>query len=142
MDALYCLRDMLHTELDNVVNSSQGNIPLDIVDKITHSLKSVETIIAMKEGSEYKNNSYANNSYNSYSNGSYGNQSYGGYMPASYANAGRNYNNRYNNYRMGRSYGNGKEEMMNELHEMMNEAKSEQEKQAFQQFINQMQNMQ
>jgi len=141
MDALYCLRDMLHTELENVVNSSQGNIPLDIVDKITHSLKSVETIIAMKEGNEYKNNNYANNNYNSYSNGSYGNQSYGGYMPASYANAGRNYNNRYNNYRMGRSYGNGKEEMMNELHEMMNEAKSEQEKQAFQQFINQMQNM-
>ena len=61
MDALYCLRDMLHTELDNVVNSSQGNIPLDIVDKITHSLKSVETIIAMKEGNEYKNNNYANN---------------------------------------------------------------------------------
>ncbi len=142
MDALYCLRDMLHTELENVVNSSQGNIPLDIVDKITHSLKSVETIIAMKEGNEYKNNNYANNNYNSYSNGGYGNQSYGGYMPASYANAGRNYNNRYNNYRMNRSYGNGKEEMMNELHEMMNEAKSEQEKQAFQQFINQMQNMQ
>ena len=141
MDALYCLRDMLHTELDNVVNSSQGNIPLDIVDKITHSLKSVETIIAMKEGNEYKNNNYANNNYNSYSNGSYGNQSYGGYMPTSYTNAGRNYNNRYNNYRMGRSYGNGKEDMMNELHEMMNEAKSEQEKQAFQQFINQMQNM-
>ena len=144
MDALYCLRDMLHTELENVVNSSQGNIPLDIVDKITHSLKSVETIIAMKEGNEYKNNNYANNGYNSYSNGSnssYGNQSYGGYMPTSYANAGRNYNNRYSNYRMGRSYGNGKEDMMNELHEMMNEAKSEQEKQAFQQFINQMQNM-
>ncbi len=32
---------------------------------------------------------------------------------------------------MSRSYGNGKEEMMNELHEMMNEAKSKQEKQAF-----------
>lgn len=136
MDALYCLRDMLNAELDNVVAGYQGNIPLDIVDKITHSLKSVETIIAMKEGNEYKDNSYANGSYNSY-----GNQSYGGYKPSSYANAGRNYNNRYNNYRMSRSYGNGKEEMMSELHEMMNEAKSEQEKQAFQQFINQMQNM-
>ena len=50
MDALYCLRDMLCTELDNVVANSQGNIPLDVVDKITHSLKSIETIIAMKEG--------------------------------------------------------------------------------------------
>lgn len=142
MDALYCLRDMLNTELDNVVANSQGNIPLDVVDKITHSLKSIETIIAMKEGSSAKYN--YNNYNNSYTDGgnSYGNQSYGGYMPASYANAGRNYNNRYNNYRMNRSYGNGKEEMMNELHEMMNEAKSEQEKQAFQQFINQMQNMQ
>ena len=125
MDALYCLRDMLCTELDNVVANSQGNIPLDVVDKITHSLKSIETIIAMKEGSSAKYN------YNNYNN-----------SQMAYANAGRNYNMRYDNYRMGRSYSGGKEEVMDELHEMMHNAKSEQEKQAFQQFINQMQNMQ
>ena len=142
MDALYCLRDMLCTELDNVVANSQGNIPLDVVDKITHSLKSIETIIAMKEGSSTKYN--YNNYNNSYTDGgnSYGNNSYGGYRPMAYANAGRNYNMRYDNYRMGRSYSGGKEEVMDELHEMMHNAKSEQEKQAFQQFINQMQNMQ
>lgn len=84
----------------------------------------------MKEGSNnYKNNNYGNSygNYNSYG----GNNSYAG-------NYGRrNYNRSY----MNRSYGDSKEEMMSELHEMMNEAKSDQERQAFQQFINQMQNM-
>lgn len=84
----------------------------------------------MKEGSNnYKNNNYGNSygNYNSYG----GNNSYAG-------NYGRrNYNRGY----MNRSYGDSKEEMMSELHEMMNEAKSDQERQAFQQFINQMQNM-
>lgn len=129
MNALYNLRDMLCGELENIVSNSQGNIPLDIVDKVTHSLKSVETIIAMKEGSNNNNNSYGNSyrNYNSYG----GNNSYAG-------NYGRrNYNRSY----MNRSYGDSKEEMMSELHEMMNEAKSDQERQAFQQFINQMQNM-
>lgn len=130
MNALYNLRDMLCGELENIVSNSQGNIPLDIVDKVTHSLKSIETIVAMKEGSNnYKNNNYGNSygNYNSYG----GNNSYAG-------NYGRrNYNRSY----MNRSYGDSKEEMMSELHEMMNEAKSDQERQAFQQFINQMQNM-
>lgn len=134
MNALYSLRDMLCNELDGIVSNSQGNIPLDIIDKVTHSLKSVEAIIAMKEGS---NNSYANgnsyggnnsyNSYNSYGGNSYSNGSYGR----------RSYGRSY----MNRSYGDSKEEMMSELREMMNEAKSDQERQAFQQFINQMQNM-
>lgn len=129
MNALYNLRDMLCGELENIVSNSQGNVPLDIVDKVTHSLKSIETIIAMKEGSNNynNNNSYGYRNYNSYG----GNNSYAG-------NYGRrNYNNNY----MNRSYGDSKEEMMTELHEMMNNAKSEQERQAFQQFINQMQTM-
>ena len=46
-----------------------------------------------------------------------------------------------NGYRFNRSYADSKEEMIGELHETTNEAKSEQERQAFQQFINQLQNM-
>lgn len=133
MRALYELRDILCDELDKIVSNGQNNnMPLDIVDKITHSLKSIETIIAMKEGS---NNSYGNNSYGG---NSYGNNSYNSYGRNNYGSYGRGYNM---NYRSNRSYGDNKEEMMGELHQMMNEAKSEQERQAFQQFINQMQNM-
>ena len=127
MNALYVLRDMLCNELEGIVSSNQGNIPLDIVDKVTHSLKSVETIIAMKEGTgKYNYNDYKSNYNNSY-----------GRNTGSYGYNKMNYNRNY----MGRSYGDSKEEMMSELHEMMNNAKSEQERQAFQQFINQMQNM-
>lgn len=128
MNALYNLRDMLCGELENIVSNSQGNIPLDIVDKVTHSLKSVETIIAMKEG----NSSHTNNYKSNYSYGNYGGNSYNN---GSYGRMG------YNRNYMNRSYGDNKEEMMAELHEMMNGAKSEQERQAFQQFINQMQAM-
>lgn len=138
MNALYTLRDMLCGELENVVSNSQGNIPLDIIDKITHSLKSVETIIAMKEKNSYDNNGYNTRSYN---NGSYANNSYrnNSYRNNNYANNGSYMGG--NGYRSNRSYADSKEEMMGELHEMMNEAKSEQERQAFQQFINQLQNM-
>lgn len=44
------LRDMLCEELDNI--AEQGDITtgsLDIIDKLTHSIKSIDTIMAMEE---------------------------------------------------------------------------------------------
>ena len=49
------LRDMLCDELDNI--TAQGEITtgsLDIIDKLTHSIKSIDTIMAMEE-SGYSN---------------------------------------------------------------------------------------
>ena len=44
------LRDMLCDELDNM--TEQGELTtgsLDIIDKLTHSIKSIDTILAMEE---------------------------------------------------------------------------------------------
>ena len=63
------LREMLCDELENVADEGQittGN--LEIIDKLTHSIKSIDTIMAMEE-SGYSGRGYSRN-------GSYG-RSYG-----------------------------------------------------------------
>lgn len=60
MKKMYELRDMLCEELDNI--TEQGEITtgtLDIINKLTHSIKSIDTIIAMEEASyENRDGSY------------------------------------------------------------------------------------
>ena len=137
MNAIYDLRDMLCEELEQVM-SKNTNMNLDQIDKLTHALKSVETIIAMKEGgystTVNRDRYYDDNSYfsgNSYRNGRYG---------------GMRYNENYNSYRMnGRGSGysrkDGKEEMIANLHEMLNDASSPKEKDAIHQCIEKLQNI-
>lgn len=132
MNAIYDLKDMLCEELEQMVNN--GNINLDTIDKLTHTLKSVETIIAMKEGgystSVMPNNSRYYEDSNSYRNG---------------RNGGISYNENYNSYRMNRrnsgySRADGKEEMIANLREMMEESTGEQ-KNALRHCMEQLQNM-
>lgn len=57
MDTLKQVRRMLDSELDNI--SKQNKVTqgfLDTVDKLTHAMKSIDTIIAMKEseGGSYR----------------------------------------------------------------------------------------
>lgn len=137
MNAIYDLRDMLCDELEQVMTKST-NMNLDQIDKLTHALKSVETIIAMKEGgystTVNSNRYYDDNSYyggNSYRNG---------------RNGGMRYNEHYNSYRMsnrgsGYSRNDGKEEMIANLHDMLNDASSAKEKDAIHQCIEKLQNM-
>lgn len=76
---LYELREMLMDELHKI--SSKGELTagsLETVDKLTHSIKSIDTICAMEEaggysndGSSYNYNRSYNRSYGSY-DGSYG----------------------------------------------------------------------
>lgn len=132
MNAIYDLKDMLCEELEQMVNN--GNINLDTIDKLTHTLKSVETIIAMKEGgystSVMPNNSRYYEDSNSYRKG---------------RNGGISYNENYNSYRMNRrnsgySRADGKEEMIANLREMMEESTGEQ-KNALRHCMEQLQNM-
>ena len=56
------IRDMLCEELDNI--AEQGEITtnsLDIIDKLTHSIKSIDTIMAMEEANYggYRRGSYS-----------------------------------------------------------------------------------
>jgi len=132
MDAIYDLRDMLCDELEQAMSNSRTEMSLDTIDKLTHSLKSVETIIAMKEGGY-------STSVRSYRNNSYGNESYRGYRD------NNRYNDNYNSYRMGRRNGgysreDGKEDMISQLHDMMKDASSK-EKDAIRQCIDNLENM-
>lgn len=65
------LRDMLCDELKNI--TEQGDITqgsLDIIDKLTHSIKSIDTIMAMEEANYSNNRGYSR--YDGYSRrGSY-----------------------------------------------------------------------
>lgn len=62
MDKLYELREMLCDELDKI--TSKGELTagsLETVDKLTHSIKSIDTIMAMDGGysNDMRGNSYA-----------------------------------------------------------------------------------
>ena len=71
MQKMEKLRDMLCDELDRATEAAEnGSISIDTIDKLTHSIKSIDTIMAMEE-SGYSRDEYgrvrAGNSYgNSY----------------------------------------------------------------------------
>ena len=75
MHEMHELKEMLEEELKKI--TKQGKIStssLDVVDKLTHAIKSIETIMAMRE-SGYSNRAYGRGSYDNYSNRG---ESYGG----------------------------------------------------------------
>ena len=102
------LRDMLCDELSNI--TEQGEITsgsLEIIDKLTHSIKSIDTIMVMEEASYSNEGSYG--SYGSYGRGVYGRGSYayddgysrrGGYSRARGRNASRDSRGRYSSRMM------------------------------------------
>lgn len=63
MHKLYELREMLMEELEKCTKKGELSVGgLDIVDKLTHSIKSIDTILAMEESgysSDYAGRSYA-----------------------------------------------------------------------------------
>ena len=96
MQSLYKIKDMLHKELDEYSDKELTTATLEVIDKLTHALKSVETIIAMNESGWDRSparNSGARGKYRndrrdgmerypghaSYNNGYYNGPYYGGY---------------------------------------------------------------
>ena len=60
MNKMYKLRDMLCDELDNIVEQDEITTgTLEIIDKLTHSIKSIDTIVAMQEA-DYSNEYHYN----------------------------------------------------------------------------------
>ena len=131
MEYMHELKDMLCEELEKVVQ--QGELTpgsLDVVQKLTHSLKSIEAIIAMEE--EYSNEgSYANmgNAYyrgGSYRGGSYAGGSYRGGQSRAYSRRG---------YMRGRSRDDDASKMVEKLERMMEQTSDPSVKQAIQQAV-------
>ena len=129
------VKEMLCRELEEF--AEKGNISgakdLDAIDKLTHSIKSIETIMAM-QGYSYDDGG----SYRSYDNRSYDNRSYarGRYQR-------RDSRGRYSNYdgysgRMYYSRDDAKEDLMEQMRETMNNTSSEETKEAIRKAIQMM----
>ena len=120
------LRYMLCEELDKIAKKGELTAgSLETIDKLAHSIKSIDTIMAMEEysedGSYEGGRSYERNS--SYARG--GNRGGGG-------NRGRNSRDSYRNGNSRRSYDgySGNEEIKDELNELLEEASDERERMA------------
>lgn len=131
------LEDMLCAELEDIINKGELSAgDLEVVDKLTHALKNTYKIHMGYEG-EYSNATEGGNM-----NGGYG--GYGIYAGASYNSRRREGGNSYrgNSYARGRtgnvkrdsmgrySRADAKEEMIDKLEEMMENAESEKEREA------------
>lgn len=125
------LKGMLCDELEKITRKGELTAgSLDTVDKLTHAIKSVVTIMAMDD--EYGDG---------YSRAD------GDHMTSgrrySYAGRGRGARRdsmgRYS--RDGYSYDDARDDMIKELRELMNDAPDEQTKKEFQRFISKMESM-
>ena len=125
------LKGMLCDELEQITRKGELTAgSLDTVDKLTHAIKSVVTIMAMDDKYE-----------DGYSRAD------GDHMTSgrrySYAGRGRGARRdsmgRYS--RGGYSYDDARDDMVKELRELMNDAPDEQTKKEFQRFISKMESM-
>jgi len=137
MHKLYELKDMLCEELEQY--GKKGELTagsLDVVDKLTHTIKNLDKIIEKYEEEDYSNASYARGGQN-------GNQS-----NASYARGGSYARGRGRNARrdsMGRYSSEGgysrNDGMIMELRELMQDAPDDRTRQEFERFIQKMEMM-
>lgn len=128
------LKEMLCKELEEITRKGELSAgSLDVVDKLTHSIKSLETIMAMEEyGDDYSRDYSRRRSYD-------GESMRRGRGRSSYAGRNRDAMGRYT--RDGYSYDNAREDMINDLHEVMNETQDESLKGEIKKFIHKVENM-
>lgn len=123
MKAMEELRDMLVVELENITRKGEvNNTNLDMIDKLTHSIKSIDTIVAMHDSGYSQRRAY----------------SYGGrrmpdydYQYGDYGYRGGNYGNG------GYGYHDEKSAMVSRLEGMMSDAPNEKIRDAIRKAINQ-----
>lgn len=122
-NAYYDLKDMLCRELEQVANKGELSAgELDVVDKLTHSIKSIATIMAMEDSGYSNDDMQSGNSY------ARKRDSRGRYSRDYYSRDGRS---------MGYSR-DDKARMIEQLEDMMQDAKSDMEREALRNCINQM----
>lgn len=129
MHKLYELRDMLMDELEECTDKGELSAgSLEIVDKLTHSIKSIDTILAMEEAgysNEYSNRGYSNargrgRNARRDSMGRYSRESYNGGMSGRYSRRG---------------YSRDKDELMEQLRDLEMSTQDENTKQMIRKFI-------
>ena len=130
------LKEMLCEELDNITKKGELTAgSLDAVEKLTHSIKSIASVLAMEEGYSERG-------------GSYRGEFEGASGPYAGAYDGRSYD--ASSYRRGRSATTGRymsrassrysrdDEMKAKLEELMNDAPDEQTRREIQRLIDKM----
>lgn len=131
MHKLYELKDMLMEELEKCTDKGELSAgSLEIVDKLTHSIKSIDTILAMEEAGYSNDDDYSYRGY-SYARGRGRNarrDSMGRYS-RDYYNGGMN--GRYSR----RGYSRDKDELMEQLRDLEMSTQDEHTKQMIQKFI-------
>lgn len=125
------LKEMLCEELDKITKKGELSAgSLDVIDKLTHSIKSIDTILAMEEAGY--SNKYDGNSYNrgdmDYSGRNRNRDSMGRYSRDDYSMRGD---------RMNYSRDHEMHNLKMELHNMLEEAKSEDERRMIRKWISQ-----
>ena len=119
MEALYKLSDMICDELDEYARKGELSASsLDVVDKLSHALKSIKTIIAMEETSDGYSGTYNRHPY---------------YRGSSYAR-GRKRDS------MGR-YSGSVDDMVGKLHDLMEEAPDESMREEIKRLVNKIEKM-
>ena len=130
MEYYYDLKKMLCKELENVANQKELSAgDLETVDKLTHSIKSLLTIMAMED------NGY---SYNDGYSGARRRDNMGRYVDNGYS--GRYY---YDDGYSGRRYSRdeGKSHMIHQFERLMDDASTQEEREVLQSAINRLRNM-
>jgi len=152
MHTYYDAKEMLHKELEEIVRKGELSAgSLETIDKLLNSIKNACKIIMYdefdegeysQEGGSMGGNSYAQrrDSRGRYSRaGGYSNE--GGYSMARGGRGGNRGGGSRGGYsRAGYSYDDGKEEKVEILRDMMNEANSEDERRVLNKLIRRMEN--
>lgn len=133
------LKNMLCEELEKIVRKGELSAgSLDVVDKLTHALKSVETIMAMHEYDEGQ----------SYGSPYRGGRTHHDNTPMTYMHDSMSYargrgrgtkRDSMGRYSSNYSYDNAKEGLISELHRLKEDAPDETTKREFEKFIEKMQ---
>lgn len=133
MHKLEELREMLMEELNDCVKKGDelSTSSLEIIDKLTHSIKSIDTIIAMEEAGYSNDYSYARG------HGRYAKRdSMGRYARDDMSYDDRDYSRRNRDGRYSRE--DAKDDLMNELRGLQMDAKDEESRHMIKEWIKQL----
>ena len=133
INKMYTLKEKLCKELESMADGTINGSNINMIDTLARSAKNLGKVIAMEQGGEYSSAPGWSNPMGVYHHmNSYGADPYaGGYSRMdSYARS-RDSMGRY-------SRGGGKQEMINNLEMMLDEAPTENERMAIQRCIDQM----
>lgn len=138
MEELYKLKDLLCDELEEYGRKGELSAgSLEIIDKLSHALKSITTVIAMKEADDDYSNMYPYD-------GSYRPMNRGNSYRRSYArNQKRDSMGRYSRrgYSREDGYSGAVDDMVDKLHELMVDAPNEEIKSEIKRLVSKVENM-